>query len=65
MFLQALKLSDDLNLNEINCVCLLVSANTEVNSIFPFFIFYYENKYMQTIPLTEVIQQKLIKILQI
>lgn len=28
--IQALKLSDDLNLNEIECVRLLVSANKEV-----------------------------------
>jgi hypothetical protein len=28
---QALKLSDDLNLNEIECVRLLVSANREVS----------------------------------
>lgn len=33
---QALKLSDDLNLNEISCVRLLVSANTEVHFIYLF-----------------------------
>lgn len=31
--LQALKLSDDLHLNEIDCVQLLVSANQEVSIV--------------------------------
>lgn len=36
LLLQALKLSDDLHLNEIDCVRLIVSANQEVDFCCPF-----------------------------
>lgn len=38
---QALKLSEDYNLNEIYCVGLLVSAHQEVGLIAKLFFFFY------------------------